>query len=117
MFFSPTFENLALLAPEGSFCGRYLCGNPRLYKYTWRIFWRGTPVEGMEFLKTESVSTKLAYELMATLEAKGEPYFVLNDRHPRRNSIWNVDSPRLKNVTFAPSYDEDADPPTDSGHR
>lgn len=92
--------------------------NPRFYKYTWHILWRGSPMEGAAFFRMEPLATKAAFDLIESLRKQGEPFIVYNHRHPRLGiSIWDLDNPLWIGVKFAPSYDDDIDPPVDSGHR
>jgi hypothetical protein len=117
----PTYEGLKRAAESGYPYGSRamsLHPNPRFYKYTWHVFWRGSPVEGHAFLETEPLSTKAAFDLLASLRKQGEPFIVFSHRHPRCGvSIWDLDNPRWNGARLAPSYDDDNDPPIDSGHR
>lgn len=75
-------------------------------------------MEGVAFFQTESLSISAAFDLISCLQRLGESFIVYNTRYPRRgNAIWNTSAPCWKNVKFAPAYDDDDDPPIESGHR
>lgn len=75
-------------------------------------------MEGIAFLKTDSLSTGAAFALMRSLEMSNEPFIVYNNRYPRLgNAKLDMDSPRWKGVEFAPAYDDDNDPAIEFGHR
>jgi hypothetical protein len=116
--FIPNFKDLAELRWE-IFAGESrMHQNPRLYKYHWRIFWRGSPYDGSKFFETEQLSTKDALEFMDGLRSRLEPFWVYNSRKPRVGvAIWDLTTPKFSNEKWAPAYDEDTDPIHESGHR
>ncbi len=87
--------------------------NPRLYKYYWWVFWRGSPCEGSKFItKKYRMTTERAHNLMAKLHQQKEKYFVTNTSYPRYEPgvmPFDPKSKRWKNATWAPSFDEDTD--------
>ncbi len=111
-------EKLVLMEIRGLSNASGMHPDPRLYKYAWRVFWRGSPVDGRAFFDTPALSTKAALELAAALDQRGEPYVIYNRRMHRRGvTLWNLKHPRFAKVTFAPAYDDDPDPSMASGHR
>lgn len=91
--------------------------NPRLYKYMWHVFWRGSPCDGVEFWETAPLTTKVATDLMLELQIRREPFVVSNYRLPRRGvPIVDGDEPS-DDVKLAPAYDDDPDPPIGNGHK
>ncbi len=92
--------------------------NPRFYKYYWWVFWNESPIDGWQFLnKQYCLSTAAAIQLMDSLKERNEPYWIYNDKSPRRDSAMRID-PNLKRwqgVELAPAYDEDPDPPVAQG--
>lgn len=87
--------------------------NPRFYKYVWWVFWSESPAEGWGFLSNRyRLSTAAAVELLAELKARGEPYWLYNQRLPRRDPAnpFDVNHPRWQDVEWAPAYDDDSDP-------
>lgn len=117
----PTYTELNNLRESGygySSCAKGIHQNPRYYKYKWRIFWQGSPVEGEAFFRTEPLSISAALEQIRWLEQQNESFIVYNSCYPRKGTgIWDADAPRWKGTKFAPAYDDGNDPPIESGHR
>jgi hypothetical protein len=121
---TPTFDYLKSISlnsgmPKSYAFGSRMHRNPRLYKYLWRIFWEGSLSEGDAFLRSTPLPTKAAFDLMHRLNAEGKPYFCYCSRQRRLGiAIWDYSSPKiLRDGEFAPSYDDDIEPPTECGHK
>jgi hypothetical protein len=87
--------------------------NPKFYKYYWWVFWKGSPVDGDEFLSSRyRMPTAAAAQLLEELREKGEPFWLYNRQLPRKdadNTPFDPDAPRWKNAEWAPPYDQDPD--------
>jgi hypothetical protein len=117
---TPSFEALESLVEKRQcfFGGSRLSGNPRLTKYYWRIFWGGSPCDGLDFFQTTPLATKEALELIEALQKQGACFCVYNFRLRRLGvSIWNMNSPVHQGKEWATVYDDDPDPISASGHR
>lgn len=88
--------------------------NPKLYKYHWWVFWRGSPIEGEEFLTAQhSMRTAAAMNLVSKLQERGEMVWLYLEEFPRDdpvNAPWDPTVRRWKGRVFAPAYDDDTDP-------
>ncbi len=122
----PRFADLARAWASGH-RGRWDCGpisvhpDPRFWKYHWWVFHRGSPCEGDAFLgPAHRLGTHDAMRLMQELDARGELYWVYQERLPRRDpvhTLFDVTAPRWNNrLDWAPPLDQDGDPAWE-GHR
>jgi hypothetical protein len=100
--------------------GRGPSGNPRLYKYLFRVFSPESPWESDEFFSQSPLLSVGSFYLEAgRLLNAGKSCVVYIIRRPRLDPAnpWDLSSPRWQGATFAPSWDEDPDPVVDGGHR
>jgi len=86
--------------------------NPRFYKYYWWVFWRGSPVDGKEFLtKPYRVCSSTAFQLIEDFKARSEPCWVYNEKIPRKDPLNTpFDLQSLRWTEWASAYDNDPDP-------
>jgi len=91
--------------------------NPRLWKYQWQVFHRGTP-QGRAFFSTQKLSTHAAMTLIRELVEKDEGYLIYNSRQPRsgKDTPFDPTHERWANCTSALPYKDDDDPEW-HGHR
>ena len=95
-------------------------GNPRHYKYFWQVFSEESSLEGEAFLQHAPRLCTAEFEAeLARLYNRGLSCLVYGWRLPRKDPTnpWDLDSARWKDVTFAPSWDEDPDPIVAGGHQ
>lgn len=95
-------------------------GNPRFYKYLFRVFSDESPWEGDRFFQhAPLLSVADFYTETERLLQAGKSCAVYVVRRPRLDPAnpWDLSSPRWEGVTFAPPWDEDLDPVVDGGHR
>ena len=107
----PTYKFL-LEEPGFHFQGSYLNTNPRLFKYTWRLFTLESPNEGWEFLQTcPQISTAQAMRTIEHLKGEDKSVIVYNRRLPRKHSpmIFNPNSDKWSGYKWACSFEEDTD--------
>lgn len=93
----------AVAAPEG---------NPRLWKYYWRVFSAECPWEDDDFFQLAPVLGNAAFEEeVGRILGLGQNCMVYSFRRPRADPAnpWDRTSPRWQDVEFAVSYDEDSD--------
>lgn len=122
----PIYEHLMpqLAAERPSVCGASgpprPYGNPRHVKFYWRIFSLESRHEGDDFLRRAPVLCRADYlRERHRLLAKGMSLMVYGFLRRRLDPAnpWDPSKARWKNVTFAPSWDEDKDPVIDGGHK
>lgn len=97
----------------GTSSARRVHPNPRFYKYYWWIFWNESPVDGRAFLADQyRLNTAAAIQLMDQLDKLGEPYWIYNEQVRRLGSTipYDPQSPKLRDIEWAPAYDDDPDP-------
>lgn len=95
-------------------------GNPRHRKYYWQVFSLESPLEGGEFLLHGPVLHTAQFEAeIARLQARGQSCLVYGWSRPRLdpNNPFDPNSKKWKEVEFAPSWDDDADPAAEGGHK
>lgn len=123
---TPTYEALIpyLVAEKPSIIGAlgplYPKGNPRFYKYYWRLFSLESRYEGQEFLRRAPRLCTSAYLLeKERLFAKGMSFLVYGLHRPRMDftNPWDPSKAKWQGVKFAPSWDEDKDPIVFGGHK
>jgi hypothetical protein len=121
---NPTYENLigqlvedmpsvhiALGSPSG---------NPRFYKFYWRVFSLESRLEGSAFLRRAPRLCNAAYVIeVERLLARGTSCLVYGLRRPRLDpdNPWDLTKAKWKGVKFAPSWDDDKDPIVTGGHK
>lgn len=122
----PTYENLIgqLLEaePTAIIASGPLCpsGNPRFYKFYWRVFSLKSRLEGNMFLARAPRLCNARYEAeVDRLLARGMPCLVYGFRRPRMDPTnpWDLTKAKWKGVKFAPSWDDDPDLIVDGGHK
>lgn len=95
-------------------------GNPRFYKYLFRVFSDESPWEGDSFFRhAPLLSVADFYAETERLLQAGKSCAVYVVRRPRLDPAnpWDLSSPRWQGASFAPPWDEDPDPLVDGGHR
>lgn len=95
-------------------------GNPRFYKYCWRIFSIECSWEGEAFFKNAPVLCAADYEKeVARLLRQGLSCLVYGLKLPRRDpsNPWDMAHPKWATREFAPSWEDDTDPIVEGGHR
>lgn len=95
-------------------------GNPRHFKYYWRIFHLDCPWEEGEFFKNAPVFSNAECEKeIARLLARRRSCAIYGFRRPRQDPTNPFDPthPRWAGTTFVMSWDEDTDPPVAGGHK
>lgn len=95
-------------------------GNPRFYKYYWRVFSLESRYEGHEFLRRAPRLCNSAFLLeKERLLGKGMSCLVYGLHRPRRDPTnpWDLSKAKWRGVAFAPSWDEDKDPMVYGGHK
>src|ERR1051325_11907453 len=84
----PEFADLAEIKESGSLWRSYAMNpssNPRSYKYYWWVFWKGSQMEGKEFLSDENrLSFAKAMRVIRRLEEENECYILYNRSEERR---------------------------------
>lgn len=121
----PTYRNLKkathLWHPSVLFCSGSPGpqGNPRFYKHYWRVFSLHCPWEDEEFFRYAPVlcNTDCEKEVQRLL-AQGQSCMIYGFRRPRADpsNPFDRQAEKWANTEFAPSWDDDADPPLD-GHK
>jgi hypothetical protein len=122
----PTYKNLEK-ATDGANANVYYAsgapapqGNPRMYKYFWRVFSAQSPWEDDDFFTYAPVLCT------ADCEKEVQRLLVLNlscllygFRRPRKDPAnpWDMNNPRWVGVQFAVSWDEDVDPIVSGEHK
>jgi hypothetical protein len=122
----PTYRNLKATTswwrPSFSICsGSYgPQGNPRFYKYYWRIFSLESPWEDADFFKNAPAFCNADCEKeIARLLRKRRSCLIYGFKRPRRDPAnpWDLTHPKWAKAEFAVSWDEDSDPVVEGGHR
>lgn len=122
----PTYKNLENAHWEGKPGIRYASGspapqgNPRFYKYLWRVFSLQSPWEGEDFFAHAPVLCNADFEReVQRLVEQDLSCLVYGFRRPRKDPAnpWDLASPRWQGVEFAMSWDEDTDPIVMGGHK
>ena len=90
--------------------------NPYFYKYYTRVFWKGSPCDGHEFLNSPDtiLTIKKAFDLTRKLETEGLLHYTYSWGSPRLDPINNPFDPnaeRWEGIDWAPAYDDDTDEP------
>ena len=114
----PTYKFL-LEEPGFHFQGSYLHPNPRLFKYTWRLFTLESPTEGWEFLQTcPQIGTAQAMTTIERLKGENKSVIVYNRKLPRHHSpmIFNPNAEKWSGCKWACSFENDTDAEWE-GHR
>lgn len=113
----PDFNALKQQSPAEGLCHSYAQrphADPRLNKYRWWVFWRGSACDGREFLAEDyGMCTADAMALMERLTLSQERHWVYNQRMPRDEpgvTPFDRASAKWRNTQFAPSLNEDTDP-------
>lgn len=114
----PTRANLERAIGDGGerslqiFCSGYMPHpNPKMYKYYWRAFTLDSPWEGEKFFEnTTPLSTAECVELLEKYRIEGVPCLIYSYHRPREGEIFDKNSEKWKDVSFAPSWDDDTDP-------
>jgi hypothetical protein len=123
---SPTYRNLKATTswwrPSVSICSgsRGPQGNPRFYKYYWRVFSLECPWEDGDFFKYASVLCNAACEKeVERLLQKRRSCMIYGFKLPRKDpgNPWDMTHARWANTAFALCWDEDTDPVVEGGHR
>lgn len=110
----PSFTALAReLAGNGNSYARHMHPDPKMYKYLWWVFWRGSPCDGQEFLDPQhALATAKAMTLIQELQDRNETHWIYNQRIPRLRlepPLFDQDAPKWCGSGFAVSYEEDLD--------
>lgn len=95
-------------------------GNPRHYKFYWRIFTLESRYEGYTFLRrAPRLCTARYLEEIARLDAAGRPALIYGLKLPRLDAAnpFDLNHPKWKGVEFAPAWDLDKDPIVAEGHK
>lgn len=97
--------------PAQIFCLGYMPHpNPRMYKYYWRVFTLDSPWEGSDFFKNATLlSTAEFMELREKYRIEEVPCLIYSYHRPREGAIFDRTSERWKDVSYAPSWEADAD--------
>ena len=122
----PTCKNLQEIA-DGETASVHIAsgsagpqGNPRLYKYFWRVFSAQSPWEGDDFFMHAPALCTADYEKeVERLLALNLSCLIYGFRRPRKDpsNPWDLSNPKWKDRQFAISWDEDDDPIVDGGHK
>jgi len=84
--------------------------NPRMYKYYWRVFTLDSRWEGAKFFEnTVPLATAECMGLLEKYRAESVPCLIYSFHRPREDSIFDKNSKKWKDISFAPSWDDDAD--------
>lgn len=97
-----------------------LSANSRLYKYVWQIFSRESAYEcNVFFERAPMVCTAGMLQETQRLFDSGLTCVVYGSARPREGpgTPWDRNHPRWRNAVFAPSWEDDTDPITISGHK
>ena len=95
-------------------------GNPRFYKFYWRIFSLESRYEGAKFFQRAPLLCNARYrEEAERLLGKRMSCLVYGFRRPRLDpsNPWDLTKDKWKGVEFAPCWDDDRDPSVDGGHK
>jgi hypothetical protein len=95
-------------------------GNPRLYKYFWRVFSAQSTLEGDDFLMHAPALCSADYgKEVERLVALNLPCLIYGFRRPRNDpsNPWDLSNPKWADRQFAVSWDEDTDPIVMGGHK
>jgi hypothetical protein len=122
----PRYENLRCQSLEehpGVFfasCSTGPSGNPRFYRFFWRLFSLESPLEGETFLQHAPRLCNAQFEgAIERLRGHGMSYLVYGWRQPRRDpsNPWDLNNAKWDGVEFVPSWDDDIDPVVAGGHK
>jgi hypothetical protein len=112
----PSFAALQRQTTHDGLCHSFssrMHPDPRLYKYSWWVFWRSSPCEGWEFLaRKHALCTADAMALTGALAAANEPHWLYNLKTPRFEAgvtPFDHHSSKWHDVTFAAALHEDSD--------
>jgi hypothetical protein len=122
---TPTFQNFHRRCEDGPFVSyarlsSTMSSRPRLYKYLWQIFTSESPWENEDFFRhTPYLCTAALLCEIQRLTNAGHSCIIYGITRPRKGSgaPWDMNHPRWKNATFAPSWDDDTDPVCMNGHK
>ena len=122
----PTYQNLEKIA-DGANAAVYFVsgssapqGNPRMYKYFWRVFSKQSPWEDDDFFTyAPALCTADCEKEVQRLLSLNLSCLIYGFRRPRKdpNNPWDMNSSKWENVQFAVSWDEDDDPIVSGGHK
>lgn len=85
--------------------------DPRLWKYTFRIWTRSSAWEGAAFFKHAPIYCMADYsKLEDSLITAGEHFFVYCIQRPRLGSSAEQNLPHWPRMVFATAYEDDSDP-------
>jgi hypothetical protein len=122
----PTYRNLGSTGsreePSVSICSGPSSpqGNPRFYKYHWRVFSLESPWEDSDFFRYAPVlcNADCQREVERLLE-KRLSCMIYGFRRPRKDphNPWDMTHARWAGIEFAVSWEEDTDPVVEGGHR
>lgn len=122
----PTYKNLEKTA-DGANANVYYAsgspapqGNPRMYKYFWRVFSTQSPWEDDDFFTHAPVLCNADCEKeVQRLLALNLSCLLYGFRRPRKDPAnpWDMNNPKWAAVQFAVSWDDDIDPIVMGGHK
>lgn len=122
----PTYLNLARITDAGT-AAVFIAsgpsgpqGNPRMYKYLWRVFSAQSPVEGSDFFMHAPILCTADYlNEVQRLISSNHSCMIYGFRRPRKDlaNPWDLTNARWKGVQFASGWDDDTDPIVLGGHR
>ena len=118
-----TLEKITCVGPASVWCASGSSapeGNPRMYKYFWRVFSEQSPWEGDDFfIHAPALCPADCEKEVQRLLTLNLSCLLYGFRRPRKNAAnpWNMNHPRWKNVKFAVSWEEDVDPVVIGGHK
>lgn len=122
----PTYRNLkartSWWAPSVSVCSGSLGlqGNPRFYKYYWRVFSLECPWEDDDFFKYAPLLCNADCDKeVERLLRQRRSCMLYGFKRPRRDEAnpWDMAHPKWADTEFAVSWDEDTDPIVEGGHK
>jgi len=96
------------------------CGNPRRYKFYWRIFSLEPRYEGNAFMRrAPRLCSSRYYEESTRLKSAHVPALVYGLKLPRRDlaNPFDLKHPKWQGARFAPAWNLDNDPIVAGGHR
>ena len=122
----PTYRNLktatswwkpSVLVCSGSL---RLQGNPRFYKYYWRVFSLECPWEDGDFFKyAPLLSNAECDKEVDRLLQKRRSCMLYGVKRPRKDATnpWDMTHAKWARTEFSVSWDEDTDPIVEGGHK
>jgi hypothetical protein len=122
----PTYHNLKASTrwwkPSVSICSGSLGpqGDPRFYKYYWRIFSLECPWEGDAFFENAPALCNADCDReVKRLLRKWRSCLIYGFKQPRMDPAnpWDMTHSKWTGRTFSVSWDEDTDPVVDGGHK